>query len=249
MNKIYLIILSLSLVCCSKHQKDGNPDGFETVKDYYDTGELWSTTKKLDGKQHGLTVFYYKNGDTLEVENWQGGLKNGEAVRYYPNGKVEKLYTFKNDTLTQALGFQKDGTKEFWQLFGDGGIITQEYLYDSIGVVYNTEPFISVKPDNDTLIYGRKNSIDVFAINYDSTSQMDFFLFKVIQKGKKVIRDTIPFDSIRANYGKITIEPAEEGKYQLAGVIIENFAPKRELMDGDTFIIKEHWQSWEIFMK
>ena len=249
MNKSFLVILSLFLVCCSESQKDETGNELQSVADYYETGELRSKVHKLNGRQHGPAVFYYKDGDTLVIQNWENGLKQGGEIRYHPNGKIKDIYSFNSDTLIQVKSFRADGSRKLWQLFGRNGVITHEYFYDSLNNIISKDPLISLKPKNDTLIYGIKNEINVFAVNYDTTSQMDFTLFKVTKNNGSIYRDTIPFDSRKSNFGKIRIKPEKEGELQLTGVITERFAPRRELVEGDTFTEIQHWQSWEIFLK
>lgn len=247
MNKISLIILSFTLVCCSKAEK---LDELETVKGYYDTGELWSTTKKLNGKQHGQAVFYYKDGDTLEIQNWEKGLKQGKTTKFHPNGQVKYVANFKNDSiLTKAYTYRPDGSLEVLHRFDEKGRLTHQYLYDSTGNLLDESPWLILKPEKDTLLRGHENIFEVILLNYDTTALIDFALGPATGESSG-IRDFFPISNKEENRGVISIRPSQTGEYKVAGLLIEDDTTSRGDGKTDTISTKKVFQfNWEFIVK
>lgn len=250
MNKISLIILSFTLVCCSNAQKDEKLDELETVKDYYDTGELLSTTKTLNGKQHGQAIFYYKDGDTLEIQNWENGLKQGKTTKFHPNGQVKYVTNFKNDSiLAKAYTYRQDGSLEILHRFDEKGRATHQFLYDSLGNVVDVSPWLILKPEKDTLLMGHENLFEVIVLDYDTTALIDFALGTETDK-RSGIKDSFPISNKEENRGTIRIKPNQTGEYKIAGVLIEEDTTRRGDGKTDTISTKTVYQfSWKFIVK
>jgi hypothetical protein len=250
MNKISLIILSFTLVCCSKAEKDEKLDELETVKDYYDTGELWSTTKMLNGKQHGQAVFYYKDGDTLEIQNWKNGLKQGKTTKFHPNGQVKYVANIKSDSiLTKAYTYRPDGSLEVLHRFDEKGRLTHQYLYDSTGNLIDESPWLILRPEKDTILLGHENIFEVILLNYDTTALIDFALGTTADESSG-IKDSFQISNKEENRGVVSIRPKQTGEYKIAGVLTEEDTIKRGDGKTDTISTKKVFQfNWEFTVK
>lgn len=237
-------------MCCSKAQKDEKLQELETVKDYYYTGELWSTTKKLNGKQHGYAVFYSKNGDTLEIRNWENGLKQGKTTKFHPNGQVKYVVNIKNDSiLTKAYTYRPDGSLEVLHRFDKKGRLTHQYLYDSTGNLVDESPWLILKPETDTLLLGHENIFEVIILNYDTTALIDFALGTTTGENSG-IKDSLSISNEEENRGVVRITPKQTGEYKIDGVLTEEDTTRRGDGKTDTISTKKVFQfNWKFIVK
>ena len=77
---------------------------------HYSTGEKKMETHYLNGKLHGPSIFYGKNGNILAQSWFVKGKRQGKTYYYYPSGEIHSLHRFRDDLL--------DGKQEYY--FSDG---------------------------------------------------------------------------------------------------------------------------------
>lgn len=81
--------------------------GTEAHVEFYSAGgpkKMEQTT--LNGKLHGFSIFYHKNGTLLSKTRYLDGKKEGKAWFYYPNGELYSLQCFREG--------KREGTQEYY---------------------------------------------------------------------------------------------------------------------------------------
>ena len=53
--------------------------------------------KYKNGKKHGKSKYFYKNGHLAHLESYKNGKKHGKWKEFYKNGRLEVVYNYKND--------------------------------------------------------------------------------------------------------------------------------------------------------
>jgi len=132
---------------------------------YNKQGIKESESEFCNGKMHGITAFYYGNGNIMEQVEWENGQPDGKVIYYYKNGD------------TSEYGLVEKGEKVgVWKSFYDNGnIMTIEkwqnnFMVDS-SVGYFENGNIELK---GFWIDGKANGIWTF---YDSiTGQIDGYM-------------------------------------------------------------------------
>jgi len=80
-----------------------NPKNMGKIKNkkryHYDSeGKyLIQTSQFLDGKRHGLTIFYYKSGNKLGELEFKNGLKHGKSIEWNEDGNKRIEMFFENN--------------------------------------------------------------------------------------------------------------------------------------------------------
>ena len=64
------------------------------VRDYWDSGNLYSLHSFKCGKQHGIQVEYYETGDIEFQYTCVDGLRHGESLEFDEHGKTISKYSF-----------------------------------------------------------------------------------------------------------------------------------------------------------
>ncbi len=63
---------------------------------YYENGQLWQKRSWKDGKQHGLEEVYHENGQLWQKRSWKDGKKHGLWETYDENGQLERKGSWKD---------------------------------------------------------------------------------------------------------------------------------------------------------
>src|SRR5688500_7752846 len=75
----FLVVTILTLTSCNSS---------ETMKEYYDTGELKYEYSVSNGKREGKYKMYYKDGTTMRYGQFREGLLDGWNSFYCTNGQL-----------------------------------------------------------------------------------------------------------------------------------------------------------------
>lgn len=86
---IICIVILFTLSSCRKIEKN-----------YYPDGKIQSSISYRFGKEHGKSIYYFQNPNTLEIEmEMKHGKRNGEFSRYFENGFLDTHCFYKNDSI------------------------------------------------------------------------------------------------------------------------------------------------------
>ena len=66
---------------------------------YHADGTLSCTRYYKDGKIHGKTVRYYRNGHKKELSTWKNGERHGTTTCWDKEGNVTQIQHYENDKL------------------------------------------------------------------------------------------------------------------------------------------------------
>lgn len=84
-----LAVVAMVLVSCT-----------HTETTYYPDGRTQSIIQYRGKKEHGKTVYFYRNPNTVEIEvEMKNGKRNGEFRRYFINGLLDTYCVYKNDSI------------------------------------------------------------------------------------------------------------------------------------------------------
>lgn len=114
---------------------------------YDETNSLFSSTFYSNGKMHGPSLFFTKDGGCLAKSWFYHGALQGKAYKYYGNGKIYSIQRYRNGAM--------DGKQEFF--YEDGSIktllnYTRGYL-DGLAVLFWKN---GIKKRETTFIEGNK---------------------------------------------------------------------------------------------
>ncbi|HBS88123.1 MAG: hypothetical protein A2W91_05390 [Bacteroidetes bacterium GWF2_38_335] len=238
-------LIILALICIAYYDSIFVSKENEVQYEYYETGELKIAMPLKDNKPHGQGVLFSKEGDTLVIFQYLHGLKNGIEIHYLSDGFEKRFY--KRDTIQWLRVYNENANLVFFQLF-KYGIVTHEFHYDSLGAIINPKPFISFQPPEDSFVYGVENKVDVYVLNFDTNSQIDFELYRTLKLKDSVSREKLIFDYKINNTGRITIIPQKQGKYFMTAVIKEDFPEEiTSISQGDTSFKQTSIKTWYTF--
>jgi len=65
----------------------------DTVKTYYLNNKIESVIPMLDSLKHGLSMYYFENGNLKEERPYINGKVEGVVKQYYENGKLKELFS------------------------------------------------------------------------------------------------------------------------------------------------------------
>ena len=86
-----IIIATIALVAASCSH---------TETTLYPDGRVQSVIQYKGKKEHGKTVYYYRNPNIVEIEvEMRNGKRNGEFHRYYKNGQLDTRCVYENDSI------------------------------------------------------------------------------------------------------------------------------------------------------
>jgi antitoxin component YwqK of YwqJK toxin-antitoxin module len=81
-------------------------------------GVLSSTRHFVDGKEDGISVYYFINGNKQEERAWKKGLKHGTWVTWSANGSRTAVANYEDD--------KKHGK---WYIWDENGVLRYEMNY------------------------------------------------------------------------------------------------------------------------
>lgn len=101
---------------CSKYymtfQLDNENFQFkDTLKVFYNNGQLYSKQHFINGKKSGLSICYFPNGTIEHKGEYQLDKKNGEWEFYYPNGNLMKKVIYDGDYIFLLEFFNENREK------------------------------------------------------------------------------------------------------------------------------------------
>jgi len=89
--------------------------------EFYPDGSLFSECFYTDGKLHGPSTFYSKNGKLLAKSWFVDGRREGKSFQYYPNGNLYSLQYYKNGSLHDLQEYYyPDGTLKTILVYAEG---------------------------------------------------------------------------------------------------------------------------------
>ena len=139
--KIFLLICTLSFFFLSGCNNN-------TVKEYYESGELKAEYKTKNGVRHGKCCYYYQNGNKEKTVCYINGKENGLYQEFYPNGKLKMEAYYKKGKQDGLLKvYFENGQLKIVNEFSSG---KNHYFFPS----GKTEMEAIVK--NDSTVYYRK---------------------------------------------------------------------------------------------
>ena len=71
----------------------------QTVRTYYESGELRSEHFELNGKKNGEFKSYHKNGQLCFICSFIDGITNGETKEYTSTGELIRKWILENGNL------------------------------------------------------------------------------------------------------------------------------------------------------
>jgi antitoxin component YwqK of YwqJK toxin-antitoxin module len=99
---------------------DGLKHGIEI--DYYPTGEVWTETTFMSGKEHGEQRHYNSKTKRLDmIRNYKHGVVHGKYQEFANNGEIEHEKTFTEGQL--------DGVWKMYRMFQDKPVLYFERPY------------------------------------------------------------------------------------------------------------------------
>ena len=180
MKKLILLLLFIPLVSCQD---------VEVRKTYYDSGELESTVKYVDGVKKGVIKTYAKKEELIEDSKnkdkqyydsgglkYEGNKQQGEWKSFYESGKLKRTGNY--------VTSRKQGE---WKEYYESGELKST-------VDYNFGRASDIKAYNETgelIVFDRKKLIKTFHDNgqlkmegvYADIDSLEFLLGKVIWQG------------------------------------------------------------------
>ncbi|MEO9966196.1 MAG: hypothetical protein ABJF11_10430 [Reichenbachiella sp.] len=128
-DKIITILIITILCACS--------DNKETL--YHQNGNIKAIGEMVDGKRENEWVYFFENGDTLEVSNFSNDRRHGKSYGFnnnvvkslskYNNGVMEgeRIMYYPNNQIL-AIGGMKDNKQHGkWKVYYDNGQIQNEF--------------------------------------------------------------------------------------------------------------------------
>ena len=89
------------------------------------TGKLRSLKEYMNGKPHGLYVYWWKNGRKAEEKNFHAGISHGLWESWYSNGQKQLQQSVENGKLHgPASRWYQNGQKKDDSLYQNGRIIS-----------------------------------------------------------------------------------------------------------------------------
>ena len=77
-----------------------------------------------EGKIHGLTTWYFNDGNKRLEMSFHEGRKEGLATNWYKTGEVQWKRTFKNDLLEgDSIKYQQDGQVKTHVIYNKGMVV------------------------------------------------------------------------------------------------------------------------------
>ncbi|MCJ7552644.1 MAG: TonB family protein [Ignavibacteriaceae bacterium] len=120
--KLY-ITLFISLFCINTF---GQTD---TVKTYFENGQVESVILYLNGVREGEAKFYDQDGNNKEERNYMNDKVDGLVKLYYSNGNLKELYNIENGKREGPVSmFDSSGNYIEDIIFENGVRIGQEFL-------------------------------------------------------------------------------------------------------------------------
>jgi len=138
MKKIFLFFGILYLFAFQVTFAETNCD--EIKKEYYHNGQVQYERCFKNGKRHGLTQMFSKDGKLWQNVVYINGIKEGEWHEYFPSGKLKETRIYQNDTVNGiAKKYYEDGRPEREMMWvnnsPDGNIWRKFYKYYKNGTL------------------------------------------------------------------------------------------------------------------
>lgn len=111
-------------------------------KEYHDNGKISMETSIMNGKEHGMTVFYYRDGTKKEVRSYFEGAKHGLWVTWNEKGvkTAEARYKMgKKDGYWYI--WDDNGQKRYEMFYRDGEKAGTWYMWDEEGNLVNERKY------------------------------------------------------------------------------------------------------------
>ena len=90
----------------------------------YNNGQLYYKINFKDGKQDGLSEWYYENGQLQYKDNFKDGNRDGLSEFYYENGQLQRKANYKDGELDGLEeSYYKNGQLKEKGNYKDGDII------------------------------------------------------------------------------------------------------------------------------
>ncbi len=185
---------------------------------YYENGNRNQISEMLDGKLHGESTTYYKNGQILEKINYKNGLKEGALHHYNINGQLEAINYFSTDVLIHKRDYKYTDSVEVLDYETYRPLVLLEEDTIRLGQKIN---FLFSLPFDKEYEYGQKK----FIIRYDYQ--------KLSQEGGGVAFPKFK-DTLKNGIVKNSFPMNAPGHHWLYGFV--------ESIDGDTTIQYETFE-------
>lgn len=133
------------------------------VKLMRDNGQVKFLVKVKDGKQDGLTTYWYENGQKIREENWKDGKQDGLWTKWHENGQKEYEKNYRDGKL--------DGFQTHWYENGQKkgeGKVKDGKLIEAVHWKPNGEkcPVTNVKDGNGVMVWYRGDGKEDFRLTY-----------------------------------------------------------------------------------
>lgn len=93
----------------------------------YPSGKILSEIYFKNGKENGLTKFYYENGNLQAKAEYKNGLLDGTVYSYSPQGNLLSEQNYKDGLLDGAfIEYLPDGTLKNKVLYSKGKVVTSK---------------------------------------------------------------------------------------------------------------------------
>jgi antitoxin component YwqK of YwqJK toxin-antitoxin module len=147
-------LVGLLIVGCSRNQE-------EITKEYYLNGSIKSEVPIKNGKKNGLKRTYYENGLIKSIVYLKDDLRDGDAFYFSNNGGLTSVEHYMKDTAEGDFIYYDTRNKVDTIVSFDKGMVKKYMVFDPLGNIMNSTPFIIIESDKDTVKLGEVYSANI----------------------------------------------------------------------------------------
>lgn len=108
--------------------------GIELHKSYYFNGKLEYEAEMQNGIPDGISKFWGKEGNIINITNYENGKLHGNSIRYFKNGNISsKIEYFYGEIHGVSETYHENGKIKSHQKFEYGESISELLRFDNFG--------------------------------------------------------------------------------------------------------------------
>jgi antitoxin component YwqK of YwqJK toxin-antitoxin module len=126
--KLLIVIVSTFFACGPNINNVPTHEKNDTVKKYYENGNLKSQEIVSNGKKVGTWKYFDEGGNIENLTNYVDGKEEGPSLHFFDNGKVKLEAHYKGGNLDSVfILYNEDGTINKGLLYKNGVGVKQIY--------------------------------------------------------------------------------------------------------------------------
>lgn len=175
---VLLCVISCAIISCDgliNSEKGSNNKKNGIVKQYRAGNILKNEISVKDGKRHGVSKNYYKDGKSVhQLIEYKMGKKHGEAITYYENGSIYQTTPYVEGNIHGVRKKYRQNGELLAEIPYNNGLPCKglkEYLLD--GTVKKQYPKI-VFSTKDNLL--KDGTFELFAQMSDKSKKVDYYV-------------------------------------------------------------------------